>query len=567
MDSIAQLALMTKAKLVFEQPGTFLCFPATTPLNYSAGQLNFAQTTSPATMVVFSEFSRLTNSLPRGVIFQPELDVLLWDVYQQVLQNAQVAQGDLTPEQTADLQKATAFLYTQGPGGTQSDSPALISYKQHQQAWFLATQNYKAQQITATTSNDPARQVQWQNTDEPVARAQVDAAESAWETDGFKAQVEQAQQVERTTAELSPQLKWQDWIAHCNPDIDFLTDANNQTFAPTFYSPSDVTEQTTWPAFTVHAAEIPELLKQAPKELADLFETASGAPGIDSLSFEFCSVVLNRAWLQPVVFEERFWRFADPSIQISDGNNPPNGDFPAYITALVLARNIVETTQVTNGTVQQQPIRSLPPIFLRPNPAPIVRAVPMPVKPAASGQPGWQWCKKCQVLAFAGSPSLGGCPAGGVHDYQGSGDYTLVLNVPGASGQHNWRWCRKCQGLAFAGSSSPGACPAGGAHDHQGSGDYALEVSSPPATRSVPVAAASHLEVPRNVSFVGFRPVPVQTQTAPANKVTAGVTSTPAGSSSPAPQPSAGAGQISILAFICKQFPKCPNPDPALNWG
>jgi hypothetical protein len=35
-------------------------------------------------------------------------------------------------------------------------------------------------------------------------------------------------------------------------------------------------------------------------------------------------------------------------------------------------------------------------------------------------------------------------------------------------------WCRKCQLLAFAGGAAPGRCPAGGTHDHSGSFDYTL---------------------------------------------------------------------------------------------
>jgi hypothetical protein len=496
MDAIAQLALMTKAKLVFEEPGTFLCFPATTPLNYSAGQLNFAQIASASTMTVFSEFSRLTNSLPQGVIFQPELDVLLWDVYQGMLQNAQIAQGDLSPQQKSDLQRATAFLYTQGPQGTQSDSPALISYKQHEQAWLSATQNYKVQQITATTSSNPALQAQWLNTNEPLARAQVQAAESAWETNGFKAQVEQAQQVEQTIAGLSPQLKWQYWIAHCNPDIDFLTDPNNQTFGPTFYSPSDIIDQAMWPAFTIHASEIPQLISQAPKELTDLFGTTSEASAIDSLSFEFCSVVLGRAWFQAMAFEERFWRFADPSIQLSDGNNPPKGEWPAYITGLVLARNIVETSHVNTGSVQHQPIKFFPPILLRANPAPIVR----PFKSAILTRP------------ISASESH--------------------LEVK----------------PAFALS--------------------AREVTSPLlASQRAPVPAAPKFVVPRNVSFISLPPADLQTKTAPTNQITTVPTSSSAGVTASGSQLSAAAQNISILAFICKQLKKCPNPDPGLDWG
>jgi len=46
MDALAQLALMTKAKLVFESPGSFLSFPALSPISYSADQLNFEYSTN-----------------------------------------------------------------------------------------------------------------------------------------------------------------------------------------------------------------------------------------------------------------------------------------------------------------------------------------------------------------------------------------------------------------------------------------------------------------------------------------------------------------------------------------
>jgi CubicO group peptidase (beta-lactamase class C family) len=89
-------------------------------------------------------------------------------------------------------------------------------------------------------------------------------------------------------------------------------------------------------------------------------------------------------------------------------------------------------------------------------------------------QSNWQWCKKCQGLAFAGNASLGNCPAGGLHDHTGSRNYLVAMNTTSVVGQSNWRWCNKCQALSFAGSPSPGQCPAGGQHDHSGSGDYVL---------------------------------------------------------------------------------------------
>ena len=42
--------------------------------------------------------------------------------------------------------------------------------------------------------------------------------------------------------------------------------------------------------------------------------------------------------------------------------------------------------------------------------------------------------------------------------------------------QSNWRWCNKCQGLFYAGSDTLGVCPAGGEHRLGQSGDYSLEI-------------------------------------------------------------------------------------------
>jgi CubicO group peptidase (beta-lactamase class C family) len=92
-------------------------------------------------------------------------------------------------------------------------------------------------------------------------------------------------------------------------------------------------------------------------------------------------------------------------------------------------------------------------------------------------QSNWRWCNKCQALSFGGSASAGKCSAGGMHDHTGSGDYILAIRGDGAvpqDSQDNWRWCKKCQVLAYVGSSSAGACGAGGLHDHEGSGNYIL---------------------------------------------------------------------------------------------
>jgi len=75
-----------------------------------------------------------------------------------------------------------------------------------------------------------------------------------------------------------------------------------------------------------------------------------------------------------------------------------------------------------------------------------------------SAQPNWRWCRKCEGAFHAGN-SRGRCPAGGVHDNLGSGEYWMRFVPPG---QANWRRCRKCEGLFFNGNGPAGRCPVGG---------------------------------------------------------------------------------------------------------
>ena len=93
MDALAHLALMTKAKLVFENPGTFLSFPVLSPMPYQASDLNSfgSSTATAAQLQVLSEFARVVNSCPLGTIFSMESDTYLWDIYRHVLTTAILA--------------------------------------------------------------------------------------------------------------------------------------------------------------------------------------------------------------------------------------------------------------------------------------------------------------------------------------------------------------------------------------------------------------------------------------------------------------------------------------------
>jgi hypothetical protein len=94
----------------------------------------------------------------------------------------------------------------------------------------------------------------------------------------------------------------------------------------------------------------------------------------------------------------------------------------------------------------------------------------------------WRWCNRCQGLFYSGSPTSGTCPAGGGHNYQGSGNYSLhdAAEVPPGVSQSQWRWCHKCQGLFYGPGLGGSHCPTGGTHDSTGSANYALQFAPTP---------------------------------------------------------------------------------------
>ena len=70
MDAIVRLALMSKAKAVFESDGTFLSFPALNPLTYSTEWLRLAlgDGGTDGELRAASEFSRVVRLLCRQLL-------------------------------------------------------------------------------------------------------------------------------------------------------------------------------------------------------------------------------------------------------------------------------------------------------------------------------------------------------------------------------------------------------------------------------------------------------------------------------------------------------------------
>ncbi|HEX4861167.1 MAG TPA: hypothetical protein VFV07_08025, partial [Rhizomicrobium sp.] len=349
MDAAAQLALMAKAKLVFETPGTFLSFPFLSPLAFHPSQLDFTQAaTDTSVAAALRDFSLAVNSCPASSIFAPVGDDYLWDRYDTWLNAMTLAGNQLSPADQAAYTAARTLLVVTDSNGYDADSPKVVAYKRCRDALFAAQQAYNAAKLTAS-SGDANAQATWQSTDEPRLKSAIDAASSDWNTTGYKADVEAAQgTVARCEAHM-PEAIWAQWRHLYNPDLDRVTDpASNSSYALSGFTPGDLATQS-WTPLHLSGLEIAVLKATAPLELQAIFG-AVGQSDIATISFEFRSCAVVRPWFTNAVSQSRFWKFADGSV-LSDGASPANGAWPAYVSAVVFVRNV----QVTYASAPAAP--------------------------------------------------------------------------------------------------------------------------------------------------------------------------------------------------------------------
>ena len=374
MDISARLALIGKVGLVFGADDTFLSFPLLQPISFPASTLDFNQALSDVeTMASLMEFSRTVSTCPLGPVFQEQGDAYLWERYDDWLNGMHLAQTRLSPADEVAYGQVKDFLSSIDPStGLPADSPVYVAYKQCRDSYMTALQALRVAKLTP--GGDPAGAA--------ASQAQLDQAlkdaESAWEGRGRKAEVEAALAARARFDAQDPENVWGDWRSRYQPEVDQLSDpASGTSFAPSSFSPSNVSDQS-WTRLTMDASEVKTLIPKAPTSLQSL---AAGAGGSDilSISLDVRSVSVVRPWFDSRVFSARFWKFGGDET-LSDGETPPEGEWPAYVVAVVFARNI-QVTSAAQPSAAPTPVRVFPPIRFpidRPVANPIVRAPPSP---------------------------------------------------------------------------------------------------------------------------------------------------------------------------------------------
>jgi hypothetical protein len=347
MDSRVTLALMTKAKLVFEQPDTVLSFPvppfalSVAEMRVVAGDVSSASDANAA-----FEFARLVNQCPTVPIWTSTSDRMLWSIYDDILhRSGQVARVELSGADKAAFQAAEQVLFSVDVQGLRVPSEHAKVYAQYRDTWFTLQQAYRARKVAAeSTAADEATRTAWAR-DEPALRAEIATLEADWRARGFRDEIETAQATIAALGAKDPVLQWDRWSRNFDFFLDSRVDLASQTaFCPTTYSPSDVVDSSGWIDFRLTGAEVAQLIKDAPDELRTRLDQPSAGTTIANVSFACTTVGVNRPWFDKDVFRVRTWRFADQTRRLSDGGSPPRGEWPYYVAGLVLARNVAVVT-------------------------------------------------------------------------------------------------------------------------------------------------------------------------------------------------------------------------------
>ena len=356
IDARVVLALATKASQVFVQDDTAFSVPLS-PVVYRRNDLDRMLAADTAEgLRLLAEFSALVNTVASWPVWSPTADRYLWDVYSDVLADADLASASLTAEEAAEYKRVSELLHAGGPG---TDSPAYLAYRQLRDAWLTAQQEYKNRKGTAEASEDQAVKDAWA-ADEPVLLAKVRECEQRWETEGRRTEIEEALRVERRLVERSPAKAWADYTKlfdPATPELFFANDANIGRYVPSSLRPSNALD-VPWARISLAREELASLADAAPAALRARLPAANDSV-IDGLSFEYTSVAVGRPWFCSAALTSRAWRFSDATKILSDGAPEPHGLCPSYVAALVLARSITVTRQAADNGGQPAPPVSL----------------------------------------------------------------------------------------------------------------------------------------------------------------------------------------------------------------
>ena len=363
-------AIYQKVRRIYEDEasGKFLCLPDATQvlspevLKCLAFMDSFSSVNDSSDEAVMAfernentlfDFSHRMNSPIRGITTRVEEGELLWDIYDSILNNAILAKGKVDSAMEKEYRRASGILFKDGELRNPSDE--YETYRTYRDQYFKAIEECDSiNNSISFSSGNEAKELQQEL---ELAKTRLSDIQQDWNLHGFKEIVEEALTIFENSLVDNPYSFWQELKKNFNPDLDLHARADRGYYATTYIFPTTFAEEQ-WDSIRISGDELEKLYDDAPEVIQSLCNDGEDFTGISSIQLEYRSVRVERPWFNPSIFKSRLWRLPDElNGKISYGSDSLIGRFPAYISALLLLRNI-QITFKGGKTVDSGPVFS-----------------------------------------------------------------------------------------------------------------------------------------------------------------------------------------------------------------
>ncbi len=323
-----------------------------------------------------SAFADFVNNIPNTTGFFRTSQRKLYDEYKRMLQEAILAQGNLSQAEEARLKRATEALYvttqiqdivTGDLVSTTADTPFYERYSSLLADYQDQLLSYNARLINVQTNPGDPLVVADFNINGPIYRSRVRQA--------FDKLVSSGSNTVETAIAVIDQLTGRDPVRLFADARDRLNssrrfDLNGQEYYFTKYFPTSfVTNPNSFQPFTLDSKELSSIDTStstswggganigfglwsfgANASYSSSLETQQSDSNNFSLKMELGRIALRRSWFTPNLLSARSWKFPDNDpTPLSDGGIPPKGALTGYITELILARNVEVGIDMTSS--------------------------------------------------------------------------------------------------------------------------------------------------------------------------------------------------------------------------
>ena len=345
------VAFSEKLKCIYENGDSekrdrFLSFPQNSSTFISSDlqlltnpKLNNLETFDSDLNTLF-EFSHQMNVPIRGEISCDSYsEENLWTVYGEIINNCVMVNGTDDPKLNENYKKARELLYDDS-GDYSIIKPIYEEYNKYRDDYYKQEESCGLLRASLETADTDEERKEIASELEK-ARQDLKIIQQDWLTLGHKTDIEKAIKDIELYASSHPEAYRKKLIESFNQDLDTKTNGDKGTFAATYLFPSGF-EKEAWDSIALSGEELKSLYENAPVSIKSKCVNDIDFNKIEEASLEYRSVRVERPWLNTKIFESRSWYFPQfsESGQISYANNLTLGRFPAYISAILMYRNL-----------------------------------------------------------------------------------------------------------------------------------------------------------------------------------------------------------------------------------